>query len=180
MPCIVIKNRNGELLDVAWRSQGQAYDLRGAYLRNADLRNAYLRGADLRNAYLRNAYLRGADLRNAYLRDVNLRDVNLGDANLRNADLRGADLGGAYLRNADLRGADLGGAGAIIDAGQSLRGYRFIAVQQAAGFAVAAGCHWFTDLQQAREHWASTNHAEELAKVEYLAKAAAIRGWTNA
>ena len=81
-------------------SGGERANLRGAYLRGADLYGANLRGADLYGAYLyganlRGAYLRGADLSGAYLRG---------------ADLRGADLSGAYLRGADLRGADLYGA----------------------------------------------------------------------
>jgi len=58
--------------------------------RDADLRGAYLRGADLTGADPRDAYLRGADLRGADLTD---------------ADLRGADLTGADLTDADLRGA---------------------------------------------------------------------------
>jgi len=87
----------------------------GAYLRDADLRDAYLgganlRGADLRDAYLRGAYLRDADLRDAYLGGANLRGADLSGADLRGADLRGAYLGGAYLRDADLRDAYLRGA----------------------------------------------------------------------
>ena len=75
----------------------------------------YLRGADLRNANLRDTDLGGADLRNANLRDTklpgaNLRDTDLGGANLRDTDLGGAYIGGAYLGGADLRGADLRGA----------------------------------------------------------------------
>ena len=66
-----------------------------AYLREADLRGAYLRKADLRKADLRGVNLRGADLREADLREANLR--------------------GAYLREADLHGADLRGAKYIPD-----------------------------------------------------------------
>ena len=80
-------------------------DLRGAYLRDADLR-----GADLRGAYLRDADLRDADLCGAFLRFADLRDADLRGAYLRDADLCGAYLRGAYLRGADLRGADLCGA----------------------------------------------------------------------
>ena len=75
-------------------------NLRGAYLRGADLSGAHLRGADLRGAHLRSANLYGADLRSA----------NLYGADLSSADLRGADLRGAYLSGADLSGADLSGA----------------------------------------------------------------------
>ena len=63
---------------------------------------AKLQYANLRGAYLRDADLRGANLRGAYLRDADLRGANLRGAYLRDADLRGAD-----LRDADLRGADL-------------------------------------------------------------------------
>ena len=82
-------------------------DLRGANLRDADLRCADLYGADLRGANLRDADLYGADLRGANLRGANLRDADLRGANLRGADLRGANLYGANLRDADLRGANL-------------------------------------------------------------------------
>jgi len=78
----------------------QRADLGGAYLRDANLRDANLGGANLRDADLRGANLGGADLR----------DANLWGANLGGADLRGANLGGANLRDANLRGANLGGA----------------------------------------------------------------------
>ena len=77
--------------------------------------SAYLRGADLRDADLRDAYLRGADLRGAYLRDADLGGADLRDADLRDADLGGAYLRDAYLRDADLRGADLRGAWRVED-----------------------------------------------------------------
>jgi len=88
MPKIEIKNRfTGAVIlcgeyesikDCLEKNTGAC--LGGAYLRDADLRDADLGGADLRDA----------DLRGAYLRDADLRD----------ADLRGAYLGGAYLRDA--------------------------------------------------------------------------------
>ena len=53
---------------------------------------ANLRGADLREANLRGADLRGADLREANLREADLRWADLREANLREADLRWADL----------------------------------------------------------------------------------------
>ncbi|ECR8061825.1 pentapeptide repeat-containing protein [Salmonella enterica] len=90
-------------------------NLRGAYLCDANLRDANLRGANLRDANLRGANLRGAylcdaNLRGAYLCDANLRDANLRGANLCDANLRGANLRGANLRDANLRGAYLCGA----------------------------------------------------------------------
>jgi len=99
---------------------GEQADLRGAYLRGADLSDANLRGANLSDAYLSDANLsdadlRGADLSDAYLSDANLRGANLrgadlSDADLSDANLRGANLRGAYLRGADLSDADLSGA----------------------------------------------------------------------
>ena len=46
----------------------------------ADLHGAYLRGADLREAYLWGAYLRGADLREADLSEAYLRGADLREA----------------------------------------------------------------------------------------------------
>ena len=63
--------------------------------RGANLEGAYLRGANLGDAYLEGAYLRGAYLG----------DANLGGAYLRGAYLGGANLGGAYLGDANLGGA---------------------------------------------------------------------------
>ena len=95
-------------------------DLRCAYLRGANLCNAYLYGANLWDACLRDACLRGANLCDAYLRGANLYGANLSDAYLRcaylrdaclrDACLRGANLCDAYLRSADLYGANLYGA----------------------------------------------------------------------
>ncbi|WP_186019905.1 pentapeptide repeat-containing protein [Burkholderia gladioli] len=85
-------------------------DLRDANLRGADLSGADLSGANLRGADLSGADLSGADLSGANLRGADLRDANLRGADLRDANLRGADLSGANLRGADLSGADLSGA----------------------------------------------------------------------
>ena len=135
--------------------------LGGADLRGADLRGAYLRGADLRGAYLRDADLGGADLRGADLRDAYLRDADLRDADLRGADLRGAYLGGAYLRDADL-----------VDAGQDIRGYRFVGYWRE-GLRIVAGCRDYT-IEEARAHWAG--NAECAAKVALIETVAALRG----
>lgn len=95
-------------------------DLRGANLRYTDLRGADLRGADLRYTHLRYANLRGtnlkgadlkyADLSNADLKYANLYDADLSGANLRYTNLYDADLKNTKLKNADLYGADLNGA----------------------------------------------------------------------
>ena len=92
------------------------------------------------------AYLRGAYLRGAYLRD---------------ADLRGAYLGGAYLRDADL-----------VDAGQDIRGYRFVGYWRE-GLRIVAGCRDYT-IEEARAHWAG--NAECAAKVALIETVAALRG----
>jgi uncharacterized protein YjbI with pentapeptide repeats len=66
---------------------------------------AAAQGKDLRGAYLYEAQLKNADFRGA-----NLDRTQLGHADLRGADFRGANLKGAYLYKADLSGADLRGA----------------------------------------------------------------------
>jgi len=66
---------------------------------------AAAQGKDLRGAYLYEAQLKNADFRGA-----NLEKTQLGHADLRGADFRGAKLSGAYLHKADLSGADLRGA----------------------------------------------------------------------
>ncbi len=86
---------------------GVRANLRGAYLREANLSEADLRGAYLREANLREAYLRGADMSWADLRGAYLREANLSEADLRGADLSGADLRGAYLREANLSEANM-------------------------------------------------------------------------
>ncbi len=62
-----------------------------------DGRRADLAGADLRGANLRDVNLRGADIRGADIRDVNLRGADIRGANLRDVNLRGADIRGASL-----------------------------------------------------------------------------------
>ena len=90
--------------------KGEMANLRGADLREANLRWANLRGADLREANLSGADLRGANLRGANLREATLSWADLRGADLRVADLREADLSGADLSGADLREANLSGA----------------------------------------------------------------------
>jgi len=80
-------------------------DLRGAYLRDANLSDANLSGAYLRDANLSGANLSDANLSGAYLRDANLSDANLSGAYLSDANLSGAYLSGAYLSGA--KDADL-------------------------------------------------------------------------
>ena len=82
-------------------------NLRGAYLRRANLAVAYLRGANLSEAHLTAADLSGANLTGADLRRANLAVANLTGADLRGANLTGADLTATDLREADLRGANL-------------------------------------------------------------------------
>lgn len=77
----------------------------------------WLAGADLRGAYLKRANLEGADLTGAILQDANLESANLRGATLvgtelMSAFLRGTSLEEAYIR-ADLRRAILGGANLI-------------------------------------------------------------------
>ena len=76
--------------------------VKGADLRDKDLRRADLSGAFLVKARLEGADLRGADLSRADLRSANLEGANLSDAKLREADLSGADLRQAVVGNAEL------------------------------------------------------------------------------
>jgi uncharacterized protein YjbI with pentapeptide repeats len=76
-----------------------------AFLVNADLRNSDLYGAVLAEAHLEGADLRGANLESTDLTKAQLRLANLQDANLRAANLRGADLTAADLARANLRNA---------------------------------------------------------------------------
>jgi hypothetical protein len=100
-------------------------NLRGAILKEADLKYANLGGADLTGADLRAADLAhaninrtnfsGADLSYGQLDNLNLKTAIFRGANLSNVDLTGADLSEmnlseAYLRNAILVGTNLSGA----------------------------------------------------------------------
>ena len=51
------EKENNSIKDTLIEAVKSCDNLRGAYLRGADLGGAYLRGADLRGAYLRGAYL---------------------------------------------------------------------------------------------------------------------------
>ena len=80
----------------------------------ADLRGSWMRGADLRIARLENAVLVGVDLQEANLTRANLQRANLEraqlqGANLDAANLRGTDLTRANLQRADLKGVKLQG-----------------------------------------------------------------------
>jgi uncharacterized protein YjbI with pentapeptide repeats len=192
---IIIKNKDGELLDIAWGHDSSQYnlswadlreanlceaDLRWANLREADLSGADLREADLRWADLREADLRWADLREANLcwanlREANLREANLREANLCEADLRWADLSGANLRGANLRGANLCGAHLMgtdtFSIGTSQRGYLFLLRLEGDEPRIQAGCRDFT-MAEARAHWeAAETHANNpLLRAEILGK----------
>ena len=87
--------KNNTILKTVERAVKEKVNLSGAYLRRADLSDAYLSGADLRRANLSGADLSGADLS-----DANLIGANLSDADLSDADLIGANLSGAYLKGA--------------------------------------------------------------------------------
>jgi hypothetical protein len=72
-------------------------DLRGAYMRGADMGSVDLRGVDLRGVDLRGADMGSVDLRGVYLGGVDLRGAYMGGVDLRGVDLRGVYLGGAYI-----------------------------------------------------------------------------------
>ena len=97
----------------------RGFNLRGAYLQNADLRSfdftdtnltgADLKGADLRESALVRTQLAGVDFQDVDLRRNILIDANLTEANLRAADLRDCILVRAQVARADFSGADLTG-----------------------------------------------------------------------
>ncbi len=98
-----------------WREENPNHklpDLGGAHLEGADLRGAYLKAADLTETHLEDANLIGAhlelaELYNAHLEGANLRDASLERAKLHWAHLYDANLAGADLSHADLICTDL-------------------------------------------------------------------------
>ena len=82
-------------------------NLEGARLRKTVFQNSDIRGANLNKTDLRGADLRGVDLREASLMDADLTGAHLQDANLGLTLFHGADLNKANLEDADIRCADL-------------------------------------------------------------------------
>ena len=82
---------------------------------SADLRGSWMRGADLRIARLESAVLVGVDLQEANLTRANLQGVNLGGARLQGANLKGANLQranvtGTHLERTNLKKTKLQGS----------------------------------------------------------------------
>lgn len=82
-------------------------NLRGSWLRRAELENARLEGAILIGTCLTGAFLTEVKLQKADLSAVQLQGAHLSDAQLQEAHLWEAQLLGATLSGADLQGADL-------------------------------------------------------------------------
>lgn len=111
--------RKGRVVQFLWESglisnASAIVDLRGAWLREADLSgaslpNAKLSGANLSGAMLNEADLSRADLADADLSWASLIGGNLSNACLGGASIIGASLGDAYLGEANLRGAYMSG-----------------------------------------------------------------------
>ncbi len=89
------------------QNKGSPQSLDASYIQ---LDNAYLRGADLKQAWMPEASLRGASLSGADLSKANLREVKLSKADLHGASLSGADLSEADLHGAKLNAVSLSGA----------------------------------------------------------------------
>ena len=99
--------------------KGLSADLRGSWMRGADLRiarleSAVLVGVHLQEANLTRANLQGVNLEGAQLQGANLEGANLQRANvtwtqLERTNLKGAKLQGADLTRANLQGVDLKG-----------------------------------------------------------------------
>jgi Pentapeptide repeats (8 copies) len=85
-------------------------DLRGIYLPDARLDEAFLRRANLARAWMPGIHLERSEMGDTDLRRAKLRGAYMSQADLRDAHLQHADLRHAVLRGADLRGADLTGA----------------------------------------------------------------------
>lgn len=103
-PIIVIKNRNGDVLEKI-----EAVTLVGVVLSNIYLGKADFTGLNLCKANLSGSNLKKADFTQANLSGANLNRADLVGANFTNANLEGADLNGADLFGADLTGANLRG-----------------------------------------------------------------------
>lgn len=84
--------------------------LPGATLTNADLRNADFSQANLSESSLYGAMLQGADLSYSDFRGAVFGKAELQGTNFRNAKLHAANLGGAILNRTNLYGAQLQGA----------------------------------------------------------------------
>lgn len=133
---------------------------------------------DGKRANLRYANLRYADLRYADLSYANLSYANLSYADLSYANLRSADLRSADLRYADLRSANL------LYIGQDIRGYLFYGWHDDNNVVVIrAGCHTFTGISAARDHWQNRHvgddvlHDDCLSLVDRAERMAKVRGW---
>lgn len=90
-------------------------NLRGSWLKRAELENARLEGANLIGTWLQGAFLtevklQNADLSAALLQGAHLTDAQLQEARLIGAQLQGAQLDGAQLQMANLSKARLQGA----------------------------------------------------------------------
>ena len=107
-----ISYRSGARLQCELATDNFRLDLRGAYLREADLHGANLSGAilsraDLTLAEMPGAMLDSSDLRRANLDSTRLSQANLLGANMANSNLTGADLTRANLTKADLYRANV-------------------------------------------------------------------------
>ncbi len=83
------------------------FDLKGAYLAEANLDNAQLEYAILISVHLKGAHLEGAHLEGAHLKGAHLEGAHLEGAHLEGAHLEGAHLEGAHLEGAHLEWAYL-------------------------------------------------------------------------
>ena len=80
----------------------QAYNLRNAKFKNADLKQFDFHGADLGNAEFYNTDLSGTNLQK-----VNLKGVIISNVNFQGTKLKGADLENAHLRKVNFTSIDL-------------------------------------------------------------------------
>lgn len=111
LPGAYLKDADFRQAQVSQTNLSQAFllnaDLSGAQLEESVFEKAYLENARFVDAKLRNCYLGWVDLRSADLSRADLRCCNLELAILWNANLREANLEGANLEKADLTQCDL-------------------------------------------------------------------------
>jgi len=115
------KTRKGEIEYIA--VDGNATELVGATLVNANLTQARLSGSvaahtDFTDAMMRNCKLVRADLHNATLNGANLEGADLSGANLRGASLRNAVMVRTLLVDVDTKDADMVGVLTLNEAGR--------------------------------------------------------------
>jgi len=131
-------------------------NLKGARLRKANLQIADIRGAQLQKSDLRAANLKGADLREAKLMKAVLAEAQLQNANLGLAFLQGADLNRAGFRNTDFRCTNLVGV-KNLNVDSLAEAKTLYKAKMDTGIYNQILKRWPHLLEKPREHWTEPN-----------------------